>query len=91
MPVNYASRFSPEVFALLAAAEESAARRADDLDARGAKIAVLNENGLGSTLQSAKDELHVPRVLPKMAPPKRFYRILWQSVSQRLLQQWGST
>ena len=84
VPVSY---ICPEAYALLAAAEASAARRADDMDAKGTTITVLDgAHGLGSTLQSAMDGWHGPgSVLLKMAPPKRFYRTFWQSVSQRLL------
>ncbi len=89
MPVNY---ICPEAYALLVAAEESAARRADDMDAKDIEIEMLDANELGSTLQSAMDGLNGPgSVWPQMAPPKKFYRIFWQSVSRRILHRWANT
>jgi len=80
VPVNY---ISLEACALLLAAEESAARRADALDAG---VMELDESDSGPTLQSALDGLYDPeRHLRMMAPPKRFYRISWESLSLRLL------
>ena len=64
VPENY---ISPEVYALLAAAEASAARRTDDLEG-----AVLNMTENACALLC-------------VAPPKRFYRTFWRSISQRLL------
>ena len=80
VPVSY---ISPEACALLVAAEKAAARRADALDAG---MMELELNGSGSTLQGVLDGWYDPdRVLQSMAPPKRFYRIVWQSMSLRLL------
>ncbi len=82
VPVNY---ISPEVYALLAAAEASAARHADSLGAGGME---LNMGDHGSTLhmQGALDgDCDAERVLPSTAPPKRFYRTFWRSTSLRLL------
>ena len=75
-PVN---SISLEAYALLAAAEAAAVRRADALDAG---VMELDVNGSGWTLQSALD---TSEHLPCMAPPKRFYRISWESISLRLL------
>ena len=76
-PVSY---ISPEAYAFLAAAEESAARRADDLDAGVMEIDT-------KLLQSVLDGWHKPELVTpsSMAPPKRFYRISWNSISRRLL------
>ncbi len=85
VPANY---ISPEACALLAAAEASAARRADALDARGMELDV---NGGGASpnctfkLDRCHDHYDPERVLLTMAPPKRFHRISWKSMSQRLL------
>ena len=90
VPFNY---ICPDAYDLLAAAEAAAARRADDMDAKGTAIAVIDgANGLGSTLQSALDGWHGPgSVLPQMAPPKRFYKVFWQSLSLQLLHRWANT
>ncbi len=80
VPVNY---ISPEACALLAAAEASAARRTEAFDADDTEH---DMNGHGSTLQSASDGLLGPQcVSQSMPPPKRFYRLFWQSISVRLL------
>jgi hypothetical protein len=86
VPVNY---IGPEAYALLAAAEASAARHAA---AAESGVMELDVNSQGSTLQSALDEMYDPeRVLTIMAPPKRFYRTFWLSVSLRLLERWART
>jgi hypothetical protein len=81
--VNY---ISPEAYALLAAAEESAARCADAMDV---SVANLEASNCDLTPQSAaegcRDSL---RTLTSMAPPRKFYRIFWQSMSLRLLHRW---
>ena len=83
VPVNY---ISPEAYALLAVAEASAALRANALDSQAMEI---DMNGHGLTLQSVLDGDYDPeRALPGMAPPKRFYRTFWQSVSLRLLHRY---
>ena len=75
VPVNY---ISPEARVFLAAAEAAAALLADEMDA-----------GNVTTVQSSLAELHDPdRILLSMAPPKKFYRTFWQSVSLRLLHRW---
>ena len=75
IPVNY---ISPEACAFLAAAEAAAALLADAMDA-----------GNVTTVQSSLAELHDPeRILLSMAPPKKFYRTFWQSISLRLLHRW---
>ena len=85
VPVNY---ISAEAYALLAAAEASAARKADALDAGALE---RDMHGSCSTLQSVVFELHDPaRMLLCMAPPKKFYRIFWQSITWRLLDRWAS-
>ena len=85
-PVNY---ISPEAYALLAAAEALAARRAD---AEDAGIMDYAFNGPSSTEESALDGMYDPgRLMPSMAPPKRFYRTFWQSASLRLLYRWTQT
>uniref|UniRef100_A0A7S0WEK6 Uncharacterized protein n=1 Tax=Cryptomonas curvata TaxID=233186 RepID=A0A7S0WEK6_9CRYP len=78
-----------EACALLAAAEESAARYADAVDAGAMELDV---NGSVPALQSALDGLYGPeRHLSSMAPPKRFYRISWESMSLRLLDRSAHT
>ncbi len=87
VPVNY---ISPDACALLAAAEASAARRADALDAG---VMELDVNGSGVPLQSALNGCSDPeRVLClSMAPPKRFYRRVWESMSMQLLDRSAHT
>ena len=81
VPVNY---INPEACALLAAAEGSAARRADGADAG---IIALSVKGRGQL-----DGLYDPeRILLTTAPPKRFFRIFWQSISLRLLHRWAQS
>ncbi len=85
-PVNY---ICPEAYALLAAAEASATHSADALDAR---VMDLGVNGSGLTLQGPLDGMYDPdRVLKTMAPPKKFYRTFWISVTLRLLDRWSRT
>ncbi len=84
VPVNY---ISPEACALLAAAEAYADRRANDFDTENME----GDSGYGfSTLMhNAIDGVNVPELtLPSMAPPKKFYRTFWQSISLRLLYRW---
>ena len=80
VPENY---FSPEVYALLAAAEAAAARRADALDASDIEPVLM---GLGSSLQ-AQNATPIGWCYPvsSTAPPKRYYTIFWRSISLRLL------
>jgi hypothetical protein len=82
VPVNY---ISPEACALLAAAEASAARRANDLDTEN-----MEEDagyGFSMLLHNAIDGVNVTELtLP--TPPKKFYRTFWQSISLRLLYRW---
>ena len=81
VPVNY---ISPEVCALLAAAEASAA--ALHVDAFGESVMNQDIHGAEWIQASAVDVEYDPeRVLPSMVPPKRFYRTFWRSVSLRLL------
>jgi hypothetical protein len=84
VPMNY---ICPEAYALLVAAEESAARSADALDA-GCYDLDANDHCLtrNSLLVGMSDSSIVP-----LTPPKRFYRIFWQSVSLRLLYRWTRT
>ena len=90
VPFNY---ICPDAYDLLAAAEAAAARRADDMDAKSTEITMLDGANFGSlSLQSAMDGWHGPgSILPKMPPPKRFYRISWQSLSLQLLHRWANT
>ena len=86
VPVNY---ICPEAYALLAAAEASAARHADAFNAGAIN---LDMHDHGSTMQSALDGGYEPeRVLTRMAPPKRYFRAFWRSVSFRLLKRWADT
>ena len=83
VPVNY---ISPEACALLLAAEASAARCADAMDATTMQ---LDATYCFSALQTALDGVYDPeRTLPTMAPPKKFYRTFWQSISLKLLYRW---
>jgi hypothetical protein len=78
VPVN---DISPEAYAFLAAAEAAAVFRADAMDAGNVK-----------TIHTSFSDLHDPeRILLSMAPPKKFYRTFWQSVSLRLLHRWTQT
>ena len=81
VPVNY---ISSEACALLAAAEASAARSVNILDEEATEFDL---NGNASTLSNALGGMYDPeRALPyKMAPPKRFFRTFWQSISLRIL------
>ena len=85
VPQNY---ISPEVYALLAAAEASFALRADkpgtDMD--------LDCNDQEPTLQAQSEPIEqsdpdygLPSTLA--APPKRFYTTFWRSVTLRLMDQ----
>ena len=75
VPVNY---ISPEVYALLAAAEASAARRAQNLHAASADICNIEADGQG-----------LEPCLAAMAPPRRFYTTFWRSITLRLLDHWA--
>ena len=77
------SDISPEAYVFLAAAEAAAARRAEALDAEVMEI--------DAKWRSVFHGSHDPaRVSPSsLNPPKRFYRIFWQSVSTRLLHRWA--
>ena len=45
-----------------------------------------------SKITSELDVVYEPeRILPSMAPPRRFYRTFWRSVSVRLLRRWSDT
>jgi hypothetical protein len=82
VPVNY---ISPEAYALLAAAEASAARRADAVEA---EVVLLNMTEQFSTLETESCGWRTPgygRILSSKVPPKRFYRTFWESVSLKLL------
>ena len=80
VPVNY---ISPEAYALLAAAEASAARKADALDTGVPELDLI---GSISSLQISMFGLYDPeRILQSMSPPKKFYRTFWQSISLRRL------
>ena len=86
VPVNY---ISPEACALLLAAEASAARCSEAMDASAMQ---LDLSYCFSALQTALDGVYDPeRTLPMMAvmaPPKKFYRTFWQSISLKLLYRW---
>ena len=85
VPINY---ISPEAYAYLVAAEAAAALRADTLEADGMDICAYGD---AATPHCSQDGLHDPeRILSSMAPPKKFYRTFWQSVSLRLLDRWAS-
>jgi hypothetical protein len=85
------SSISPEAYALLAAAEAAAARRTVKRETRVMEIDA-SANVHGSTRQIVSDGGYDPeRVLPSMAPPKRYFRTFWRSVSFRLLQRWAQT
>ena len=76
VPVNC---ISPKAAAFLAAAEAAVLLRADEMDA-----------GNVTPFQSSLADLHDPeRFVQSFAPPKKFYRRHWQSVSPRLLTQAG--
>jgi hypothetical protein len=83
VPVNY---FSQETCARLAAAGESAARCADAMDASAVHLEATYRV---SNTQSGLDGCFDPeRTLPSMAPPKKFYRAHWLSISLRLVYRW---
>ncbi len=78
VPVNYISH---EACSFLAAVEAAAVLRAEATDA-----------GNITPFQSSLADLHDPgRILLSFAPPKKFYRRHWQSVSLRLLHRWTQT
>jgi hypothetical protein len=78
---------SPETYASPVAIKSPAAGRSYSLNMEGLE---LEAKYCISTQPSALDEGCEPdRVLPSMAPPKRFYRTFWRSVSFRLLHQWA--
>ena len=82
VPVNF---ISPETCARLAAAEESAARCADAMDASVNLEYTYRVSSARSAVDGCRDPL---RTLTSMAPPKRFYRTFWKSISFRLLHRW---
>ncbi len=83
VPVNY---ISPEACAMLLAAEESAARCADAMDASAMQ---LDATYYFPARQSAMDGVYDPeRTMQSMAPPKRFNRTFWLSISLKLLYRW---
>jgi hypothetical protein len=88
VPVSY---ISPEACALLVAAETAAARRADALDAGMIELG-LNGVAVLQGAQGGLDGWYDPdRVLQNMAPPKRFYRVVWKSMALKLLDQSSRT
>ncbi len=84
VPVNY---ICPEAYALLAAAEASAAqsRRAIDLNK---EPMALDTNICWPTLHEPERALRSKEV---MAAPKKFYKAFWRSVSRKLLHQWAQS
>jgi hypothetical protein len=85
VPVNH---ISPEACIRLAAAEEAAARCADAMDASVANLKAATTYRV-STTHSALDGCRDPlRTLRCMAPPKKFYKNFWLSMSLRLLHRW---
>ena len=84
VPVNY---ISPEAYAFLAAAEASAARRADALDAGVVLLDVTHRlPTLGSELCGWRNpQAGGDNCLSSIVPPKKFYRTFWKSVSLKLL------
>jgi hypothetical protein len=84
VPSNY---ISPEAIAFLISAEASAARYADAVDAG---VVEFGEKGLRPTLERTLGGFYDPeRIVPSMPPPKKFYRLFWQSISQCLLNRWA--
>jgi hypothetical protein len=79
VPVN---NISTEAYALLAAAEALAARRADAGDL--GNNWTMPERALDGMYNNLCDSQCMP-------PPKRFYRTFWESVSRRLLHQMANT
>jgi hypothetical protein len=82
IPVNY---ISPEAYELLAAAEASAARRADAVDAG---VIALDVTHRFSTLETELCGWRNPgyeRNVSSMVPPKKFFRTFWQSMSLKLM------
>jgi hypothetical protein len=75
VPLNY---IAPEAYTLLAAAE---ARRAVELHAPSTAMEL--DASHGSMLQDGP----ALEALPCMAPPKRFYRTFWQSITLKLVHQ----
>jgi hypothetical protein len=72
VPVNY---ICPAVYDLLAA-EAGLGSEAEDME--------LDMNG--NVLQGALDGRHeLARSVPSMAPPKRYFRTFWRSITRRLL------
>jgi hypothetical protein len=83
MPVN---TISPEVYALLAAADASAACCTDAMETSVANLeATLCVSEVHRASDGCRDH---PGPLTRMAPPKRFYRTFWLSMSLRLLYRW---
>ncbi len=72
IPVNF---ISEEARAFLLAYETAAARRAE----------IGNVSGHEFSIPVATDMYEPERILACSAPPKRFFRTFWQSVSIRLL------
>jgi hypothetical protein len=81
-PVN---NICPEVYTLLAAFEASASRRMNALDVDCMELA---GDVPGVSLQIGMEGVHDPAyhdATTSMAPPRRYCRTFWRSISQRLL------
>ena len=83
--------FSPKTYNLRAAAVASAAWHAAELEA-GVMDLDLNVNDYELMQKIVPDGGYDPeRVMTSIAPPKRYFRTFWRSVSFRLLKQWADT
>ena len=86
VPVN---NISTEAYALLAAAEALAARRAGAVDLG---IIVHDATNNWTMPERALDGMYNQSCDSQfMPPPKRFYRTFWESVSRRLLHRMANT
>ena len=74
-PVNF---ISDEARALIIAYENAAKRRADEL-------VVGNVGSHESILASTTDTYEPERIMANPAPPKRFFRTFWLSITLRML------
>ena len=87
MTANY---ICPEARALLVAVESLAARRAEAQDAGGIAFCLDGDGGTLQRTSVCTDEMYDPeRILLNMAPPKKYYKTFWKSVSLRLLHRWA--
>jgi hypothetical protein len=85
---------SPELYAPLAIVEVLSVYHADAFDASGVRTVgrLDSTEDRFSTRQILLDDMYDPaRSFPSIAPPKKFFRTFWRSISLRLLHRQAHT